>query len=143
MSGYNFHRTFSFMAGMTANEYIRNRRLSLAGQDLLATGQKVIDAAYKYGYDSPESFSKAFTRFHGVSPKMARIKGTQLRLFNPLVIKITLEGGLVMDYRMEEMKSQKFIALVREFSNEIINDEENHEIPDFWTECYGKKLVEP
>lgn len=48
-----------------------------------------------------------------------------------------------MDYRMEEMKSQKFIALVREFSNEIINDEENHEIPDFWTECYGKKLVEP
>ena len=83
---------------------------------MLATGQKVIDAAYKYGYDSPESFSKAFTRFHGVSPKMARIKGTQLRLFNPLVIKITLEGGLVMDYRMEEMKSQKFIAMVREFS---------------------------
>lgn len=70
MSGYNFHRTFSFMAGMTANEYIRNRRLSLAGQDLLATGLKVIDAAYKYGYDSPESFSKAFTRFHGVSPKI-------------------------------------------------------------------------
>lgn len=32
--------------------------------------------------------------------------------------------------------------MARSFSNEIINDEENHEIPDFWEECHDKNLVE-
>ena len=143
MSSYNFHRTFSFMAGMTANEYIRNRRLSLAGQELQSTDISVLDAAYKYGYDTPESFSKAFSRFHGVTPKQAKHKGTELHLFNPLVIKITMEGGSIMNYRMESSAGQKFIAMVRAFPNEIINDEEDHSIPDFWGECYEKNLIEP
>ena len=143
MSSYNFHRTFSFMAGMTANEYIRNRRLSLAGQELQSTGISVLHAAYKYGYDTPESFSKAFSRFHGVTPKQAKHKGTELHLFNPLVIKITMEGGSIMNYRMESSAGQKFIAMVRAFPNEIINDEEDHSIPDFWGECYEKNLIEP
>lgn len=142
MSSYNFHRTFSFMTGMTANEYIRNRRLSMAGQELLATGAKVIDIALKYGYDTPESFTKAFTRFHGVAPKYAKMTGTQLCLFNPLVIKIIMEGGKIMDYRIEEKSKQRYIALVRMFKNEIINEEGNHEIPDFWSECHEKNLVE-
>ena len=90
MSGYNFHRTFSFVTGMSANEYIRKRRLTLAAQELQSTGLSVIDAAYKYGYESPESFSKAFSRFHGSTPKQARQKGARLHLFNPLVINIIL-----------------------------------------------------
>ena len=142
MSSYNFHRTFSFIVGMTANEYIRKRRLTLAARELQTTGLSVMDAAYKYGYESPESFSKAFTRFHGATPKQAKRKGTKLHLFNPLVIKITLEGGSVMDYRIEHRESQRFIALVRAFPNEISNDENNHSIPDFWTECHEKNLVE-
>lgn len=142
MSSYNFHRTFSFIAGMTANEYIRKRRLTLAARELQTTGLSVMDAAYKYGYESPESFSKAFTRFHGATPKQAKRKGTKLHLFNPLVIKITLEGGSVMDYRIEHRESQRFIALVRAFPNEISNDENDHSIPDFWTECHEKNLVE-
>ncbi len=142
MSSYSFHRTFSLMAEMTANTYIRNRRLSLAGQELQTSDLSVIDAAYKYGYETPESFSKAFSRFHGVTPKQAKIKGTSLRLFNPLVIKITLEGGSIMDYRIERRGKQKFIARVRAFSNEIINDESDHSIPDFWTECQEKESVE-
>lgn len=142
MSSYNFHRTFSFMAGMTANEYIRNRRLSLAGQELQSTAISVIDAAYKYGYDTPESFSKAFSRFHGVSPRQAKRKGTELHLFNPLVIKIIMEGGSIMNYRIDSWDGKKFIALVRAFPNEITNDDSDHSIPDFWGECYGKNLVE-
>ena len=143
MSCYSFHRTFSFIAGMTANEYIRNRRLSLAAQDLQTTDISVIDVAYKYGYESPESFSKAFTRFHGSTPKQAKQKGAKLRLFNPLVIKIIVEGGSMMDYRMEHKGHQKFIALVRAFPNEIANDDNDHSIPDFWTECNEKNLIEP
>ena len=75
MSNYNFHRTFSFITGMTANEYIRKRRLTLAACELQTTDISVIDAAYKYGYESPESFSKAFSHFHGSTPKQAKGKG--------------------------------------------------------------------
>ena len=142
MSSYDFHRTFSIMAGMTANEYIRSRRLSLAGQELQSTDISVIDAAYKYGYDTPESFSKAFSRFHGITPKQAKRKGMEIHLFNPLVIKITMEGGSIMNYRIESQGAQKFIAMVKAFSNEIINDDNDHSVPDFWGECYGKNLVE-
>ncbi len=143
MSNYQFHRTFSFIAGMTANEYLRKRRLTLAAQELQNTGISVIDAAYKYGWESPESFSKAFSRFHGCSPKQAKLKGATLHLFNPLVIKLILEGGSIMDYRMEHKECQRFLALVRAFPNEIINDDEDHSIPDFWTECSDKNRIEP
>ena len=143
MSGYNFHRTFSFITGMSANEYIRKRRLTLAAQELQSTDLSVINAAYKYGYESPESFSKAFSRFHGSTPKQARQKGAKLHLFNPLVIKLIMEGGSIMDYRIEHRESQKFVALVRAFSNEIINDDNDHSIPDFWAECWEQNLIEP
>jgi len=142
-SSYEFHRAFSFLSGMTANTYIRNRRLSLAGREIVETDTKITDIALKYGYDTPESFTKAFTRFHGVAPKYAREEYAKLVLFNPLVIKLTLEGGKSMDYRIVQTKAKKFIALVRSFKNEIINDAENHDIPDFWGECHDKNLVEP
>ncbi len=143
MSSYNFHRTFSFIVGMTANEYIRKRRLTLAAMELQTTDISVMNAAYKYGYESPESFSKAFSRFHGSTPKQAKQKGAKLHLFNPLVIKIILEGGSIMDYRMEHRRRQRFIALVKAFSNEIINDDNDHSIPDFWDKCSEQNLIEP
>ncbi len=141
-SSYEFHRAFSFLTGMTANAYIRNRRLSLAGREIVETNAKITDIALKYGYETPESFTKAFTRFHGIAPKFAREKSAKLLLFNPLVIKIIVEGGKSMDYRIVQTEEQKFIALVRSFRNEIINDEENRDIPDFWGECHDKNLVE-
>lgn len=72
ISNYEFHRAFSFLSGMTANAYIRNRRLSLAGREVVEINAKITDIVLKYGYETPESFTKAFTRFHGVSPKFAR-----------------------------------------------------------------------
>jgi AraC family transcriptional regulator len=141
MSSYNFHRTFSLMAGLTANEYIRNRRLSLAGQELQLTGIKIIDVAYKYGYETPESFSKAFSRYHGVNPKLATVKGTQLSLFNALVIKIVLEGGKSMDYRVEAVGKRTYISRVMAFRNEIINEEDNNEIPQFWDSCRKQGII--
>lgn len=142
MSSYNFHRTFSLMAGMTANTYIRNRRLSMAGHELQTTPQKVIDLSYKYGYDTPESFTKAFTRFHGVSPKSAKLSGTQLLLFNPLIIKLSLEGGTAMNYKIEHTEKKHFITQVRAFKNETMNDEKNLEIPNFWSELYTDKRID-
>lgn len=143
MSSFDFHRTFRFIVGMTANEYIRNRRLTLAAQELQTTDLSVIEAAYKYGYESPESFSKAFSRFHGSTPKQAKQKGARLHLFNPLVIKIILEGGSIMDYRIEHKEKQKFIAVERAFPSDITGGNHDHSIRDFWTECYEKDLIEP
>lgn len=143
MSGYDFHRTFRFIAGMTANEYIRNRRLALAAQELQETDLSVTEAAYKYGYQTPESFSKAFSKFHGSTPKQAKQKGAKIRLFNPLVIKISLEGGSIMDYRMEHRGRQQFLAMVRDFPNEVAGDDNDHSIPDFWSECGQNNRVEP
>ena len=67
-SPYYFQKIFGILCGITVGEYIRNRRLTLAGSELMKTDAKVIDTALKYGYESPESFTRAFTRFHGVTP---------------------------------------------------------------------------
>lgn len=143
MSPYNFHRAFSLMAGVTVAEYIRCRRLSLAAQALRTTDATVLDTALTYGYESPESFAKAFSRFHGVSPRQARMTGTPLRLFAPLVIRVTLEGGSTMDYRMENIPNKTFLSLTRTFSTEGGLDAGGRSIPDFWSECHDNGSVEP
>ena len=141
-SSYEFHRTFSFLTGLTVNTYIRNRRLSLAGIEVIESNAKITDIAFKYGYETPESFTKAFTRFHGYSPKYVRENPVKLSLFNPLVIKLYMEGGNFMNYKIVQTKKQKFLSIVRSFSNDIINDESNHDIPDFWTECGDNKTID-
>lgn len=143
ISSYEFHRAFSFVTGMTANTYIRNRRLSLAGREIVETDAKITDIAMKYGYDTPESFTKAFTRFHGIAPRFAREGAAKLTLFNPLVIKLSVEGGKSMDYKIVQTNDKKFLALVRSFRNEIINDDDNHEVADFWAECNAKQMLSP
>lgn len=93
---------------------------------------KIIDVSMKYGYDSPESFTKAFSRFHGVTPNIAKRAGMQLKSFNRLTIQIKLEGGTVMDYKIIERESFKLLAKVEAFRNESISEEGNTEIPYFW-----------
>ncbi len=107
----------------------------MAGQELIMSDIKIIDIAMKYGYDSPESFSKAFSRFHGVTPNVAKRAGMELKSFNRLVIKIHLEGGTVMDYKIVERGSFKLLAKVKQFRNASISEEGNTEIPDFWKVC--------
>ena len=142
MSPYEFHRTFSFIAGITVNTYIRNRRLSLAGQELLQKDCKVIDLAMKYGFDSADGFAKAFSRFHGVSPSVAKEKGSSLMMYNPLSIRISLEGGRKINYRIEKEKNRKLIAVTQSFPVEIINEDGNEDVSDFWGVCYDKGLVD-
>ncbi len=101
-SSYHFQRVFSILCGYTLGEYIRNRRLSLAGTELATGKEKVIEIAAKYGYESPDSFAKAFQRFHGITPSQARGNGAKLKSFSRLSFKITLEGGSIMNYRIEE-----------------------------------------
>jgi AraC family transcriptional regulator len=107
---------FSILCGYTLGEYIRNRRLTLAGLELANTREKVIDVAYKYGYDSPESFAKAFQKFHGITPSQARGSGAMLKSFSRLSIKVSLEGGSIMNYRIEEKPAMLLTGYKRRFT---------------------------
>ena len=80
-SAYDFQRTFSFAAGMSIAEYIRKRRLTLAGAELRKDGVRVIDASLKFGYDSPVSFARAFQAFHGIKPSEAKKSDVTLKKF--------------------------------------------------------------
>ena len=114
-SAYHFQRVFSILCGFTIGEYIRNRRLSLAGTELAASDAKVIDVALKYGYESPDSFAKAFQKFHGILPSQARGNGSKLKSFTRLVLKFSLEGGTVMNYRIEEKPQITLIGYKKRF----------------------------
>ena len=113
-SSYHFQRVFSILCGYTLGEYIRNRRLSLSGAELQSTDAKVIDIALKYGYESPDSFAKAFRKFHGVTPSQAR-GGARLRSFSRLSVKISLEGGSQMEHTIKEFPQMVLTGYKRRF----------------------------
>lgn len=140
LSGFHFHRTFTLLTGMTLGEYIRNRRLSLAAQELLLEKVKVIDVALKYGYQTPESFSKAFSKFHGVMPSQVKKEGTVLKSFHRLNLIIKLEGGNSMEYKIVNKDAFEVVALTKMFED----DTSKTEIPKFWDEYfaagYGDKV---
>lgn len=129
-SSYHFQRVFSILCGYTLGEYIRKRRLTLAGAELQIEKIKVIDAAFKYGYDSPDSFTKAFQKFHGITPSMARVDGAMLKTFSRLTLKITLEGGSTMNYKVEEKSELNMVGYKKHFSGKPANRAEQEE--DFY-----------
>lgn len=116
MSSYNFQRVFGILSGYTLGEYIRNRKLSLAGRDIAQTDMKVIDVAIKYGYESPDSFAKAFQKFHGVTPSIAREAGATLCSFAKVTVTISLEGGTIMNYRIEDKPEMVLTGYKRRFA---------------------------
>lgn len=100
-SEYHFRRMFSFLSGMTLSEYVRRRRLAQAAFDLCTSDIKIIDAAIKYGYESPDSFTRAFYGFHGVKPSEARKCGASLKAVPPVTFQLTIRGVDEMNYRIE------------------------------------------
>ena len=90
LSPFYFQKGFAMLCGMTVGDYIRQRRLSAAGLEVLTTDRKIIDIALEFGYDSPDSFTKAFARFHGLTPAALRKSGGAVRSFAPLRIKVEL-----------------------------------------------------
>ncbi|HWQ80290.1 MAG TPA: AraC family transcriptional regulator [Anaerovoracaceae bacterium] len=110
-SEYHFRRVFSFLSGITLNEYVRRRRLAQAALELSKSDQKIIDIAVKYGYDSPDSFARAFQNLHGVTPKEARKAGTSLKAFPPMTFQLTIQGGNEMDYRIVEKEAFYVVGL--------------------------------
>ncbi|MBE5842187.1 MAG: AraC family transcriptional regulator [Butyrivibrio sp.] len=134
LSAFHFQRAFTLLTGMTPAEYLRKRRLSQAGSELAKGSEKVIDIALKYGYDSPESFTKAFTRFHGVSPAQAK-KGEPIQFMSRYTVRITIEGGSIMEYKIEKWESMDLLVHAKDFNAET----SEKEIPAFWNEYFANK----
>jgi len=134
LSPMYLQKGFQILTGYSISEYIRKRRLYHAALELVKTDGKVIDIALKYGYDTPESFTKAFTRFHGASPSEVRKDMKLVKAFHPLKISLVIQGGENMNYTVKEQEGFHVIGFCREFTNEEVY----REIPKFWNEIFVK-----
>ena len=132
-SAFHFQRMFSMLCGFSLGDYIRMRRLTQAAEALFGTGDKVIDIALRYGYDTPESFTRAFTRFHGITPTEARRGGT-IKSFSRLSVKLILSGGSTMDYRIEKKDAFQVICK-KKLVNKPQGETATADISAFWNEC--------
>lgn len=138
-SAYHYQRMFSYIADVTLGEYIRRRRMSLAGVDL-KNGKKVIDVALKYGYDSPTAFNRAFKSIHGVTPSEARNPATVLTSYPLLHFAIQIKGVNAMEYQIVEKESFTVVGKSLKMGK---NMEENQQrIPQFWNEQTQHGLLE-
>ena len=109
-SEYHFKRMFSFLSGISLSEYIRRRRLTLAALDLKDKDLRIIDVAVKYGYNSADSFSRAFHSLHGILPSEARSENTQLKAYPRMTFILSIQGGCEMNYRIVEKEAFKLVG---------------------------------
>jgi len=127
---FHFQRIFLAVTGSTPAEYARRRRLTLAARDLSAENTRVLDIALKYGYDSPDAFTRAFRNMHGITPQAARGPGPKLVAFPRISFHVMLKGGNDMDYRIIEKPAFEAVAKGRKFS--AADGQNFMEIPKFW-----------
>lgn len=140
ISPFYFQKGFALLCGVTVGEYIRKRRLSQAANEVMNSDKKIIDIALIYGYDSPDSFTKAFTRFHKVTPTSVRRDGAMVKSFAPLQIHFLLKGGYTMDYKIMDKDAFTVMGVTKTFRYE----NGMREVPKFWKEFFqseNKKMI--
>lgn len=131
-SVFHFNRMFAILTDVTVVEYVRRRRLTLAAQELMCENTKIIDIALKYGYESPDAFTRAFQRVHGVSPSAARESGVHLVAYPRITFQLILKGGIDMDYKIVEKDSFTVVGKTRKFTD---SNDGTENVPKFWGEC--------
>lgn len=138
-SEYHFKRMFSFLAGITLSEYIRRRRLSLAALELHNSKMKVIDVAIKYGYNSPDSFTRAFFNLHGITPSEARENGQQLKAYPSMTFQLSIRGGNEMNFRIEQKEAFNIVGIMKRVP--IVFQGENPDIVEMWKSLDADKIA--
>ena len=128
-SPYHFGRLFCYIAEMPLSAYVRKRKLSLAAMELQSSDISVIALAMKYGYESADSFTKAFAKQHGATPTATRQHAVFLTIFPPLTFQIKIQGVQSMNWRIEEKEAFEVFGVERVFGNDEVTL-----VPDFWTE---------
>lgn len=137
MSALYFHRIFSAVIGISPTTYIRNRRLTVAAQEISKNNKSILDIALKYGFESHEAFSRAFKNFHGVVPKMAKTDGNEFKNFSRANLEFEVNTNNILNYRIETRDTIKVLAFIRQF-----NIENKDEIPRYWKELKESGTLE-
>lgn len=132
-SRFHFQRMFFMLCGTTVADYVRGRRLTLAAQELALGDTRVLDVALRFGYETPESFAKAFRRFHGVTPSEARTPGVTLRSLPRMKFIVSVKGEKDMDYRI--IRKEAFRVVGKPLRVKSQDGQNFIKIPDFWTQC--------
>lgn len=127
-SVYNFQRMFTYIADKPLSEYIRNRRLTMAAFDLLNSTERIIDISLKYGYESQDSFTRAFKNFHGVLPSSVRNAIVQLRSCPRISFQITIKGEDNMNYQIEQWPEFRVMGV----SHKVKTSTAFEVIPHIW-----------
>lgn len=130
-SVYHFQRMFSYMADVPLSEYIRRRRMARAAADL-QNGERVLDVALRYGYDSPTAFNRAFQVLHGIAPSLAKQNGVKLKAFPRIYFHFVLSGGTEMEYQIIKREAFRIVGLRTSIPQEI--DDSFSQVPQFWAE---------
>ena len=132
-SVFHFQRMFTMISNLTLSEYIRRRKMTLAAFELQNSDIKIIDLALKYGYESPEAFTRAFQSLHGLTPSAARSAGVSIKAFPRISFQLTVKGVIEMNYRIVEKDAFQVYGMERIFDY----DGNFHGIADFWKEKVG------
>lgn len=117
-SKYHFHRLFFAYCNVTFAEYVRRRRLTLAASELVSSKTKVMDIAVKYGYDSPNAFTRAFRKLHGINPNQARNSQAKLASYQAIDLSLQIAGVEKVDYRIVEKPAFKLVGKSKTFTFE-------------------------
>ena len=138
ISQYTLQRIFCFLCGITLTDYIRKRKLSKAGEDILTNNEKIIDVAIKYGYDSPVAFSRAFQKMYGIHPSDVKKQGVILKTFPKMAFKEIKNNISELEYRVVEFPDQIFYGK----STDIISENDTNIIKDLWDKCKEDKTLD-
>lgn len=123
VSEYHFRRLFSALAGMPLQVYVRRRRMTLAGAEVMAGELTLLDVAVRYGYGSGEAFARAFRSVHGIGPGEARRTGAVLTAQPRMSFRVVVEGGTAIRYRIVE--KGPFRVLGRRATVPLVHDGPN------------------
>ncbi|KZN29664.1 AraC family transcriptional regulator [Pseudoalteromonas luteoviolacea] len=137
-SRYHFHRMFFAYFKITCAEYIRRRKLTLAAVELLNTNESIVDIALKFGYKSPNAFTRAFRNIHGINPSNARKGGSSLSSYKRAFIPEDDKAGESMNYKIIEVPEFNLIGRSKSFEFESFVKSG----PKFWKEYVGSKDYE-
>lgn len=137
-SSYAMQRIFVFLTGITLTEYIRKRRLSMAGEDVLKTNEKIIDLSLKYQYDSAISFSNAFKKMHGITPSEARKNKINLKIFPPINFEPINNVIDEVEYRIMETDEQTFYGV----TTGIIDRDDHKTVSNLFDKCRANQTLD-
>jgi len=138
-SSFHFQRMFSYLADVPLSEYIRRRKMTRAAFDLCSRGDKIIDVALRYGYESPTAFNRAFQSVHGIAPSAARAEGVKLKAYPPISFKITVKGEAEMNYRIEKKDAFRIVGVKEHYSMSLEDCFAN--VPLFWQRTAERGII--